>query len=76
LDYDALIHAMTCHPKDRHVLAAAVAGEAQVVVTFNVKDFPAASVEPHDIEVVNRMRFFLINLISIRVESVALWWAS
>ena len=26
LDYDALIDAMTCHGKDRHVLAAAVAG--------------------------------------------------
>jgi predicted nucleic acid-binding protein len=29
VDYDALIDAMTCHPKDRHVLAAAVAGGAR-----------------------------------------------
>jgi predicted nucleic acid-binding protein len=62
VDYDALIDATTCHPKDRHVLAAAVAGGAQVVVTFNVKDFPAASVEPHDIEVVNPDGFLLDQL--------------
>jgi predicted nucleic acid-binding protein len=40
VDYDALIAAMTCDPKDRHVVAAAVAGGAQVVVTFNVKTSP------------------------------------
>ena len=32
------------------------------MVTFNVKDFPAASVEPHDIEVVNPDAFLLDQL--------------
>jgi len=27
-------------PKDRHVLAAAITGRADVIVTFNLKDFP------------------------------------
>ena len=62
VDYKALIDAMTCHPKDRHVLAAAVAGGAQVVVTFNLKDFPATAVEPHDLEVVHPDSFLLDQL--------------
>ena len=39
--YEALIPAMKNHPKDRHVLAAAVRCRAQMIVTFNLKDFPA-----------------------------------
>jgi predicted nucleic acid-binding protein len=31
--YESLIGSMTNHPKDRHVLAAAVAGRADVLVT-------------------------------------------
>ena len=63
-DYEPLIEAMTNHPKDRHVLAAAVRCEAQVIVTFNVKDFGSDSVKPHGLDVltpdaflVNQMRF-------------------
>jgi predicted nucleic acid-binding protein len=37
--YETLIDAMACDAKDRHVLAAAVRGDAEVLVTFNVKDF-------------------------------------
>ncbi len=37
-------------PDDRHVLAAALAARADVIVTFNIKDFPASSLEPLGIE--------------------------
>ena len=38
--YEQLIGSMTCHEKDRHVLAAVVRAKASSLVTFNVKDFP------------------------------------
>ena len=60
--YTDLVSAMTCHPKDAHVLAAAVASECQVIVTFNVKDFPPESVQPHDLDIVHPDDFLLDQL--------------
>ncbi len=37
-------------PDDRHVVAAAIRAAAQVIVTLNAKDFPAAALEPFHIE--------------------------
>jgi hypothetical protein len=48
--YDAFIQAMTNHPKDRHVLAAAVACGAQTIVTFNLKDFLPDALAPWSVE--------------------------
>jgi predicted nucleic acid-binding protein len=50
-DYESLIPLMKNHEGDRHVLAAAVKGNAEVVVTWNKADFPASACSPHDIEV-------------------------
>ncbi len=57
--YEGLIGSMTNHPGDRHVLAACVVSPAHTLATFNVKDFPAASVDPHDVEVVHPDLFLL-----------------
>ena len=38
-DYANLIETMPCHPKDRHVAAAAVRVEAGTIVTSNIRDF-------------------------------------
>jgi predicted nucleic acid-binding protein len=36
-------------PDDCHVLAAAIAAEANLILTFNLKDFPADALGPHDV---------------------------
>ena len=50
-DYEPLIPSMTNNEKDRHVLAAAIVGRADVIVTNNVRHFPEASCAPYNIDV-------------------------
>lgn len=58
--YRSLIDGLTCDPKDRHVLAAAVRAAAGAIVTHNVDDdFPVVSVEPYEIEVIHPDTFLL-----------------
>ncbi len=52
---------LTCDPKDRHVLAAAIVGGCKVIVTQNTKDFPKSSTEPFGIRAV-RPGVFLLDL--------------
>jgi predicted nucleic acid-binding protein len=49
--YEALTPAMTNDEKDRHVLAAAIVGGSDVIVTSNLKHFPRAALEPYDMDV-------------------------
>jgi PIN domain len=58
-DYESLIPVMTCHPKDRHVLAAAVSKGVDVIVTRNVRDFPPESLAPYSIETQSADEFVL-----------------
>src|SRR5438309_7090933 len=51
VDYDDLIPALTLpDADDRHVLAAAIRGRADVIVTYNLADFPAETLSHHGIE--------------------------
>jgi predicted nucleic acid-binding protein len=48
-------------PKDRHVLAAAIECQAQVIITSNVQDFPSEALLPYGIKV-QTPDAFLISL--------------
>ena len=49
-------------PEDRHVLAAAIAGGAESIITFNLKDFPAARIDPHHVNAIHPDTFLLDQL--------------
>lgn len=49
--YEHLVNSMTNHPTDRHVLAAAAAAKANMIVTLNTRHFPRLACDPHGITV-------------------------
>lgn len=55
-------------PDDRHVLAAALRGRADVIVTENIRDFPAAVLSPLGLEAV-RLDEFLLTQFDLNVPA-------
>ena len=61
--YEALIPSVELpDPDDRHVLAAAIIGRCDVIVTQNVKDFPEISLAPYAIDVQHPDEFLCNHL--------------
>lgn len=67
--FEPLIENMTNHEKDRHVVAAALAGRAQLIVTFNLKDFQSEHLECWGIEA-QHPQDYLITLFEMKAELV------
>ena len=63
--FEHRVEEMTNDPKDRHVLAAAVVGGADIVVTANLRHFPKSACSPHGI-LVQSPDEFLCDALSAR----------
>lgn len=62
-EFESLIPSLVLpDPDDRHILAAAIAGRCDVIVTFNLKDFPEASLKPFEIVAQDPDSFMLYQL--------------
>lgn len=68
--YEPLIDSLELpDPDDRHVLAVAIRCQAQVIVTFNSRDFPAHRLEPYGVEAQTPDEF-VQNLLDLAPETV------
>lgn len=67
-DFESLIPVMTNDPKDRHVLAAAVARKVDVIVTVNLRDFNVEALEPYGIEA-QHPDVFVRHVLDLEAES-------
>ena len=62
IGFEELIPAMTNDAKDRHVLAAAITCNANVIVTDNKRHFPAECVARYGMEVMSADEFLVQQL--------------
>ena len=56
---EEIIKILKNDPKDRHVLAAAIEANADIIVTSNRSDFPKDSLEPYQIKAVSPDEFLV-----------------
>lgn len=70
--YEHLIEGLELpDPDDRHVLAAAIAGHADAIVTWNERDFPKEILDPFGIEIQTPDEFVLNQLMLEKVTALA-----
>jgi hypothetical protein len=67
-NYESLINSLQLPDEDdRHILAAAIRCKADVIITFNLKDFPSNKLMPFDLEA-QHPDIFVSNLIDLNPE--------
>ena len=70
--YEDLIPALNLpDPDDRHVLAAAIRAGADVIVTYNLHDFPDAALAPYGIDAQHPDEF-VAHLVDLAPQSVCI----
>ena len=72
IKHTLLIPSMPINEKDRHVLAAAVASGAQIIVTQNLKDFPPHLLAPFEVEALSADDFLIHQFTQNKEEIVAI----
>jgi len=80
--YEHLVAGLTLpDPDDRHVLAAAITGHADAIVTWNAKDFPENALAPFGIEL-QTPDAFVLNQLMLRdaraltaIKAMRMRWA-
>jgi len=70
-DYEYLIPALSLPDlNDRHILAAAIVGSADVIVTANLSDFPASILAQHNV-LAQHPDVFISDLLDLKPTKVA-----
>lgn len=64
-----LVAAMTNHPGDHHVVAAAIIAKADIIVTTNLKHFPTESLAPFGIKA-QHADIFLKQMYELFLDSI------
>ena len=54
---------------DRHILAAAIVSQSNLIITFNLKDFPDVALRPYDIKA-QHPDLFISNLLNYAPSQV------
>ena len=83
MNYEKLANSIELpDPDDRHVVAAAIVGHADAIVTFNTRDFPEAVLRPYGIEVqhpdefvMNQLQLHKIPVLSA-IKKMRMRWAN
>jgi len=58
--YESITHTLVLpDPGDRHVLAVAIHAKAEYIITFNLRDFPKAALQPYGIQATSPDEFAL-----------------
>jgi predicted nucleic acid-binding protein len=74
---ESLLAACSNHEKDRHVLATAIRGHAELIVTSNLRHFPSDSLKPWDVNVCHPGDYLIMlyslnaGVVVARLEEIA-----